>query len=120
MKPQNTLIQPIARYNTFLILMVLFNYSPHRWTPSPQNGRGIERECRGRDAEHGDIHFKHRVTANEHGRRDGAVVDGDRDAGVERGIAVACVIVRKLLKDTGCETRGRDGAADGMGIEDGT
>ena len=73
------------------------------------------------------FNLKHGGRANEHGHRGRAVVDGDRavrhgdgDVGIERRTAAACVIVRKLLKDTGCETRGRDGAADGIRIEDGT
>ena len=34
--------------------------------------------------------------------------------------AAACDVVRKLPKDTGRETRGGEGAADGMGMEGGT
>ena len=78
MKPENTLIQPIARYNTFLVLIVLLNDSPHHWTASPQNGRRVKHEYKHRDTEHGDVHFKHGGRANEHGHKGRAVVDGDR------------------------------------------
>ena len=51
------------------------------------------------------------------GRRRHSALLGDEAVGE---VAVGAVGLRKLPKDTGRETRGGDGAAEGMGIEDGT